>query len=277
MQNGSISKLKQSLRGSVIERGDANFDEARALYNGMIDKHPLAIARCADAADVIAAVNFGRDNDLPIAIRAGGHNGPGLASVEDGLVIDLSAMRGVRVDPAKRRVRVGAGCVSGDVDHATHVFGQAVPFGIISTTGVAGLTLSGGHGYLSHQYGLAVDNLIEADVVLADGSFVTASETENPDLFWALRGGGGNFGVVTSFVFRTNPASTVYGGPIIFDIADAGTVMRWYREFQASAPDEFYIFLGLNAVPPGDPFPKEHWGKKMCVLLVSHNGPTADG
>jgi FAD/FMN-containing dehydrogenase len=152
-----------------------------------------------------------------------------------------------------------------------------VPFGIISTTGVAGLTLSGGHGYLSRQYGLAVDNLIEADVVLADGGFVTASEAENGDLFWALRGGGGNFGVVTSFLFRTNPAGTIYGGPIIFDLADGATVMRWYREFQLNAPDEFYIFLGLQTVPPGDPFPKEHWGKKMCALLVSHNGPIADG
>ena len=145
----------------------------------MIDKRPLLIARCADAADVIAAVNFGRDNKLPIAIRGGGHNGPGLGSVDDGLVIDLSMMKGVRVDPAKRTVRVGAGCVTGDVDHATHAFGLAVPFGIVSTTGVAGLTLCGGHGYLSRQYGLAVDNLLEADVVLADGRFVTASETEN--------------------------------------------------------------------------------------------------
>ena len=249
----------------------------RALYNGMIDKRPRIIARCADVADVIAAVNFGRDNDLLIAIRGGGHNGPGLASVDDGIVIDLSTMKGVRVDPAARTARAGAGCTQGDVDHATHAFGQAVPFGIISTTGVAGLTLSGGHGYLSRQYGLAVDNLIEADVVLADGGFVTASETENADLFWALRGGGGNFGVVTSFLFRTNRAGTIYGGPIIFDLADAATVMRWYREFQLNAPDEFYIFLGLQTVPPGDPFPKEHWGKKMCALLVSHNGPIAEG
>src|SRR5690606_4254364 len=158
----------------------------------------------------------------------------------DGLVIDLSLMRGVRVDPKARTVRVGPGCTTGDVDHATHAFGQAVPFGIISTTGVAGLTLSGGHGYLSRQYGLAIDNLIAADVVLADGSFVTASETDNTDLLWALRGGGGNFGVVTSFLFRTHPAKTVYGGPIIFDLGDAKAVMRWYREFLPQAPDDFY-------------------------------------
>jgi FAD/FMN-containing dehydrogenase len=183
-------------------------------------------------------------------------------------------MKGVRVDPAKRTVRVGAGCTIGDVDHATHAFGQAVPFGIISTTGVAGLTLSGGHGYLSRQYGLAVDNLMEADVVLADGSFVVASATENLDLFWALRGGGGNFGVVTSFQFRTHPAKIIYGGPLFFELADAVPVMRWYRGFLSDTPDEFYIFLGLHIVPPADPFPQEHRGKKSCVLVVAHNGPT---
>jgi FAD/FMN-containing dehydrogenase len=272
MNAEAIAKFSESQRGPVIGRDDPEYGEARKLYNGMIDKQPLLIARCADAADVIGAVNFGRDNELPIAIRGGAHNGAGLASVNDGLVIDLSLTKGVRVDPAKRTARVGGGCVTGDVDHATCAFGQAVPFGVISTTGVAGLTLSGGHGYLSRQYGLAADNLLEADVVLADGRFVTASETENADLLWGLRGGGGNFGVVTSFLFRTNPVETLYAGPIIFDLADAATVMRWYRQFQANSPDEFYIFLGLQTVPPGEPFPQEHWGKKMCVLLVSHPG-----
>lgn len=260
------------LRGDLIRSGDAGYDAARKLYNGMIDKRPLFIARCADVADVIASVNFGRDNALPIAIRGGGHNGPGFGGVNDGLVIDLSMMKGVRVDPKDRTVRVGPGCTTGDVDHATHAFGQAVPFGIISTTGVAGLTLSGGHGYLSRQYGLAIDNLVEADVVLADGTFVTASETENADLLWAIRGGGGNFGVVTSFVFRTHPAKVLYGGPIIFDFAQATQVMRWYRDFQKDAPDDFYVWLGLQSIPPGEPFPQEHWSKKMCVLLVAHNG-----
>jgi FAD/FMN-containing dehydrogenase len=269
--------LAASLRGRVIGRSHPDYEEARKLYNAMIDKRPLVIARCGDIADVIAAVNFGRDNKLPIAIRGGGHNGPGLGSVDDGIVIDLSMMKGVRVDPRKMTVRVGAGCTTGDVDHATHAFGQAVPFGVISTTGVAGLTLGGGHGYLSRQYGLAVDNLLEADVVLADGSFVTASEAENDDLFWALRGGGGNFGVVSSFLFRTNPASMVYGGPIVFDLADGAAVIKWFRQYQPKAADEFYMFLGLQVVPPGDPFPKEHWSKKMCVLVVSHNGPLAEG
>ena len=272
MNDSDIDAFAQGLRGSVILPSDVGYDEARSLYNGMIDKRPMVIARCSDAADVIAAVNFGRTNQLPIAIRGGGHNGPGLGSVDDGLVIDLSDMKGVRVDPVARTVRVGAGCTTGDVDHATHAFGQAVPFGIISTTGVAGLTLSGGHGYLSRQYGLAVDNLLEADVVLADGSFVTASETQNADLFWALRGGGGNFGVVTSFLFRTNPAKILYGGPIVYAIEDAEAVMRWYREFQAGAPKDFYIFLGLQGILPTAPFPEEHWNKIMCVLLVAHNG-----
>lgn len=276
MHNEQIAEFAQSLRGTLIGRDDAEYDQVRALYNAMIDKRPLLIARCVDVADVIAAVNFGRDNKLAIAIRGGGHNGPGLASVDDGLVIDLSLMKGVRVEPASRTVRVGAGCTTGEVDHATHAFGLAIPFGVVSTTGVAGLTLSGGHGYLTRQYGLASDNLIEADVVLADGTFVVANRTDNPDLLWGLRGGGGNFGVVTSFLFKAHPASTVYGGPIFWELKDAAAVMRWYRDFQASAPEEFYIFLGLQTVPSGDPFPKDHWGKKICVLLISHNGSAAD-
>jgi len=261
----------------AIGREHPEYQEARRLYNAMIDKRPLLIARCADVADVIAAVKFGRENGLPIAVRGGGHNGPGLGSVDDGLVIDLSTMKGVRVDPKNMTARVGPGCISGEVDHATQAFGQAVPFGIVSTTGVAGLTLSGGHGYLTRQYGLTVDNLIEADVVLADGSFVTASEAENADLIWALRGGGGNFGIVTSFLFRTNPVAMVYGGPIVFEFSDAATVMKWFRDNQPKAPDQFYMFLGLQSVPPVDPFPTEHWSKKMCVIVVSHAGPLPDG
>src|ERR1700738_3765051 len=248
MRDEARIKLRESLRGSVIERGAANYDEARALYNGMVDKHPLLIARCVDIADVIATVNFGRDNGLRIAIRGGGHNGPGLASVDDGLVIDLSDMRGVRIDPVSRTGGGGAGCTQGDVDHATHAFGLAVPAGIISTTGIAGLTLSGGHGYLSRKYGLTIDNLIEADVVLADGNFVTASKEKNTDLFWALRGGGGNFGVVTSFVFRLHPVSNVFAGPIAWDQKHARTIMQRYREFLPAAPEDLGIFLGLKTV-----------------------------
>jgi len=276
MRDLDIAAFAATLRGPVICPDDRDYDDARKLYNRMIDKRPRLIVRCADVADVVTAVNFGRDKGLQIAIRGGGHNGAGFGSVEDGLVIDLSTMKGIRVDPKNRTARVGPGCTTGEVDHATHLFGQAVPFGIISTTGVAGLTLSGGHGYLGRQYGLACDSLIEADVVLADGSFVTTSEADNPDLLWALRGGGGNFGVVTSFLFRTHSAKTLYGGPIIFELSDAAAVMRWYRDFQKNAPEPFYIFLGLQTVPPGDPFPREHWNKRMCVLLVAHLGEEAE-
>ena len=214
LSDETIGEFKKNLRGELILRNDPGYEEARKLYNGMIDKRPLLIARCVDVADVITAVNFGRDQSLLIAIRGGGHNGPGFGSCNDGLVIDLSMTKSVRVDPASKTVRVGAGCTSGDVDHATHPFGLAVPFGIVSTTGVAGLTLGGGTGYLTRKYGLTIDNLLEADVVLAGGSFVTASKSQHPDLFWALRGGGGNFGIVTSFLFQAHPVHTVYAGPI---------------------------------------------------------------
>lgn len=278
MNDEATAKFGQSLRGTLIGRDHSEYDDARKLYNGMIDKRPLLIARCADVADVIAAVNFGRENRLLIAIRGGGHNGPGLGSVDDGLVIDLSMMKGVRVDPAKKTVQVAPGCTSGDVDHATHTFGLAVPFGIVSTTGVAGLTLGGGTGYLTRKYGLTIDNLIEADVVLADGSFVTANKKENPDLFWALRGGGGNFGVITSFLFQAHPVSMVYAGPIFWDAAKhARTIMRAYRDFLPNAPEELGAFVGLKTVPSMDPFPREGWGKRACALISSYNGPAEEG
>jgi hypothetical protein len=272
-----ISDFKAKLRGQVIEPQDPHYDEARSLYNGMIDKRPRLIARCANAADVMAAVNFGRESRLPIAIRCGGHNGPGLASVNDGLVIDLSMMKGVRVDPDARTARVDAGCTQGDVDHATHAFGLAVPAGIISTTGIAGLTLSGGHGYLTRKYGLTIDNLIGADVVLADGTFVTASKEKNSDLFWALRGGGGNFGVVTSFLFQLHPVSSVFGGPIAWDQKHARTIMQRYRDFLPGAPEDLGAFLGLKTVLSSAPFPNEHWGKRICLLMSCYNGPEEEG
>jgi FAD binding domain/Berberine and berberine like len=277
MHDNATAKLKQSFRGAVIERSDPNYDEARALYNGMIEKRPRIIARCADVSDVIAAVNFGRGNELLIAIRGGGHNGPGLASVDDGLVIDLSTMKGVRIDPAARTARVGAGCTQGDVDHASHAFGLAVPAGIISTTGIAGLTLSGGHGYLSRKYGLTIDNLIEADVVLADGSFVTASKENNSDLFWALRGGGGNFGVVTSFLFQLHPVSMVFAGPIAWDQKHARTIMQRYREFLPGAPEELGAFFGLKTILSSAPFPEQFWGKRMCLLMSCYDGSEEKG
>ena len=273
----TIKNFKASLRGDLIQRSDERYEEARKLYNGMIDKRPRLIARCVDVADVITAVNFGRDLDLLIAIRGGGHNGPGFGSCDDGLVIDLSMMKSVRVDPATRSVRVDPGCTSGDVDHATHAFGLAVPFGIVSTTGVAGLTLGGGTGYLTRKYGLTIDNLLEADVVLADGSFVTASQSLNPDLFWALRGGGGNFGVVTSFLFQAHPVSTVYAGPIFWDAAHAKDVMRAYRDFLPTAPEELGAFVGLKTVLSTDPFPKDYWGRRACAVISSYNGGAEEG
>ena len=277
LDTNAITTFTQSLRGTVIQPGDAAYEEARKLYNGMIDKRPRIIARCAGVADVIAAVNFGRQQRLLIAIRGGGHNGPGLGSCDDGLVIDLSSMRSVRVDPAKRTVRVEPGCTSADVDHATHAFGLAVPFGIVSSTGVAGLTLGGGTGYLTRKYGLTIDNLLEADVVLADGSFVTASKEAHSDLFWALCGGGGNFGVVTSFLFQAHLVSTVYAGPIFWDAKDGKAVMRAYRDFLPKAPEELGVFVGLKTVPSTDPFPREHWGKRACAVIGSYNGSAADG
>jgi FAD/FMN-containing dehydrogenase len=277
LNEANIEKFIVDLRGELIQRSDERYDEARKLYNGMIDKRPLLIARCVDVADVITAVNFGRDQGLLIAIRGGGHNGPGLGSCDDGLVIDLSMMKSVRVDPASSTVRVDAGCTSGDVDHATHPFGLAVPFGLVSTTGVAGLTLGGGTGYLTRKYGLTIDNLLEADVVLADGSFVTASASREPDLFWALRGGGGNFGVVTSFLFQAHPVSMVYAGPIFWEATHARAVMRAYRDFLPTAPDDLGAFVGLKTVPSMDPFPKDYWGRRACAVISCYNGPMVEG
>src|SRR5512145_121276 len=273
----AIQSFRAALRGKLIQPSDADYDAARALYNGMIDKRPRYIARCVDTADVIAAVTFGREHGLLVAIRGGGHNGPGLGSCDDGLVIDLSQMKSVRVDPQVKTVRVDAGCTSGDVDHATHAFGLAVPFGIVSSTGVAGLTLGGGTGYLTRKYGLTIDNLLEADVVLADGSFVTASNEQHPDLFWGLRGGGGNFGVVTSFLFQAHTVDNVYAGPIFWEATHAKTVMRTYRDFLPTASEDLGIFVGLKTVPPMDPFPKDYWGKRACAIIGAYNGSAADG
>jgi FAD/FMN-containing dehydrogenase len=260
-----------------MEPADEGYEEVRKLYNSMMDKRPALIARCADVADVVSAVNFGREHELLVAIRGGGHNGAGLGSCDGGLVIDLSQMKGVRVDPEARTVRVGPGCTQGDVDHAAHAFGLAVPAGIVSTTGVAGLTLGGGTGYLTRKHGLTIDNLMEADVVLADGSCVIASEERNPDLFWALRGGGGNFGVVTSFLFRAHPVDMVYAGPIFWDVGHAREIMRWYRGFLPAAPEDLCCFLGLKTVPSTTPFPRETWGQRICALISCYNGSEEDG
>jgi FAD/FMN-containing dehydrogenase len=277
MDEAAVQDFASRLRGEVIRPGGASYEQARKLYNGMIDKRPALIARCANVADVIAAVNFGREQGLRTAIRGGGHNGAGFGSCDDGLVIDLSGLKGIRVDPAARTVCVEAGCTTGDVDHATHAFGLAIVTGIVSTTGIAGLTLGGGHGYLSRAHGLAIDNLLEADVVLADGRFVTASARENADLFWALRGGGGNFGVVTSFLYRAHPVTTVYAGPIFWKIEQAGEIMSSYRDFIRTAPEELCPFLGLKTVPSTAPFPEELWGMRICALISCYDGSADHG
>ena len=264
------------LRGEVIRRGDPTYDEERKLYNGMIDKHPALIAKVVDAGDVMTAVNFGRGEGLDIAIRCGGHNGPGLGSVDDGLVIDLSEIRGTRVDPVARTAQVGGGSLLGDVDHATHAFGLAAPFGIFSTTGVGGLTLGGGVGNLGRTFGLSIDNLLSADVVLADGSFVTTDATHEPDLFWALRGGGGNFGVVTSFTFQLHPVSTVIAGPMFWPIERSAEVLSFYRDFLPSAPDELNGWFAFLTVPPVAPFPEELHLQKMCAVLWCYVGSQED-
>ncbi|MGD8793672.1 MAG: FAD-binding oxidoreductase [Anaerolineae bacterium] len=269
----TIEALESDMRGPLIGPNDEQYDEARTIYNAMIDKEPGLIARCEDVADVVAAVDLARENDLDLAIHGGGHNGAGLAMVDGGLVIDLSPMKGIRVDPEARTVRVEAGCTWGEVDHATHAFGLAVPSGIISTTGVAGLTLGGGHGYLSRKYGLTIDNLLEVDMVLADGSFVTASKEENPDLFWAVRGGGGNLGVVTSFLFQAHPVDTVYGGPIIWPISQAEEIMDWYRDFIADAPRDLYGWFGFHRVPTGSPLPEELHSAHGVAITWCYTGP----
>ena len=272
-----VEQFEETIRGDLIGPDDHGYDDAREIYNAMIDRQPRLIARCANVADVIEAVNFAREHDLDTAIRSGGHNGAGLALVDDGLVIDLSEMNGIRVDPDARTARVEAGCTWGDVDHATHAFGLATVSGVVSTTGVAGLTLGGGHGYLTRKYGLTIDNLLGADVVLADGSFVHASEETNPDLFWALRGGGGNFGVVTSFEYQLHPVETVVAGPMFWPVDALEETMRWYREWLPRQPDDVYAYY-LTAEVPGDPypFPEDIRGEEVCGLFWTYTGPEAE-
>src|SRR5438876_7517414 len=273
LDNNSVTELTAKLRGGVIEPRDQGYDDARKVYNGMIHKKPRLIARCADVADVIRSVNFARKHDLLLAIRSGGHNAGGLGICDDGVVIDLSPIKYTRVDPVARTVTVGGGCVWGDVDHATHAFGLATPSGIISTTGVGGLTLGGGVGHLTRKCGLSIDNLLSADVVLANAEFVKASADENPDLFWALRGGGGNFGVVTSFTFKLHPIDTLYAGPMLYELSETADVMKWYRDLIPSAPDDLNGFFAFLTVPPAPPFHEHLHMKKMCGVVCAYAGP----
>jgi hypothetical protein len=267
-----LTQFRQRIRGDIILPADSEYDSARRVYNAMIDRHPALIVRCVDVADVISSVNFARNNNLILAIRGGGHNGPGLGTCDAGLVIDLRRMKGIRVNPLDGTVRVDGGCVWGDVDHATHAFGMAVPCGFISSTGVGGLTLGGGVGYLTRKSGLTIDNLLGVDMVLADGRFVSASASENEDLFWAVRGGGGNFGVVTSFLFRMTPVSTVYGGPILWPMKDAGQILRFWRNLIMKAPEDLNGWFGFVTVPPVPPFPEQYHLQKMCLICWCYTG-----
>lgn len=269
----AVETFRTSLQGELILPGDEGYESARKVHNGMIDRRPRFIVRCANVRDVMSAVEFARENELTLAVRGGSHSAPGFGVCDDGLVIDLSRMKGVRVDPKNRIVRAEGGCTWGDVDHATHAFGLAVPGGIISTTGVGGLTLGGGIGYLGRKYGLSCDNLISADVVTADGRFLTASAEENADLFWALRGGSGNFGVVTSFEFRAHPVSTVFAGAILYPLEQSRDALRMYRDFMAQAPEDVNAFFAYLIVPPGPPFPEHLHNKTVCGVVCCYVGP----
>jgi FAD/FMN-containing dehydrogenase len=272
VEEEAVSAFKNNLRGELILPEDSHYDEARRLYNAMIDRHPAMIARCVDVADVQTAVNFARQHKMLLAVRGGGHNGAGFGSCDGGLVIDLSPMRSVHVNPGAGTVRVEGGCTWGDVDHATHPYGLAVPTGFISTTGVGGLTLGGGLGYLTRRYGLTIDSLLAVDMLLADGRFITASAGENEDLFWALRGGGGNFGVITSFLFQGRPVSTVYGGPMFWEMEHAATVMRYWRDLILNGPQDINGWFGFHTVPPVEMFPLKHHLKKMAVITWCYTG-----
>jgi FAD binding domain-containing protein/berberine-like enzyme len=261
------AELGGSFGGELIGPEDESYDGARALFNAMIDKRPAVIARCTSADDIAAVIRFARGHDLPLAIKAGGHNGGGLGSVDNGVVADLSPLKEITVDPASRTVRVGGGCVWGEVDAATQPHGLAVPAGIISTTGVAGLTLGGGHGYLTRRYGLTIDNLLSAELVLADGSTVTASADEHPDLFWAIRGGGGNFGVVTAFTFQAQPVDTIVGGPTFWALEDTDELLAAYREWLPSAPRNVSGFFNFHTIPPAPPFPEELHLRLVCGIV----------
>jgi len=278
LDEATVEKFKASLGGELIQPNDDSYDDARKVWNAMIDKRPALIARCSGTADVITAVNFAREHDLLLSVRGGGHNIAGSALCDDGLTIDLSGMKGLHVDLKTRTVRAQPGCNLGDLDRETQVFGLAVPAGIVTDTGIAGLTLGGGFGYLTRRYGYTCDNLLSADVVTADGSFLTASEKENSDLFWGLRGGGGNFGIVTSFEYQAYPVGPqVTAGVVIHPMERAREVVGFFREFSAGASEELCCVLILRLAPPAPFLPKEVHGKPIVAIAVCHSGSLEDG
>ena len=266
-----IKDFASRFKGEIVMASDQSYDETRKVYNAMIDKYPGMFAICTDAADVIASVIFVRENGLTLAVRGGGHNGGGLGLCDDGLVIDLSGLKSVHVDTSNNTVKVGGGNTWGEVDIATHAFGLAIPAGIISTTGVGGLTLGGGVGYLSRKYGLTIDNLLEAEMVLADGSLVTVNKDQHTDLFWAIRGGGGNFGIVTSFKFQAHELKTVFGGPTLWPIERTREIMEWFDDFIRKAPDDLNGFIATLVVP-GPPFPEALHNKQFCGIVWCYTG-----
>ncbi|HEY4206491.1 MAG TPA: FAD-binding oxidoreductase [Puia sp.] len=267
----AIQGLASRIRGEIILPSHEKYDQARKIYNGMIDKHPGMIVQCTDVADVIAAVQFGKEHDLLVAVRGGGHNGGGLGLCDEGMVIDLSGIKYVIVDQPTGKVRVGGGNTLGEIDHATHAFGLAIPAGIISTTGIGGLALGGGVGYLSRKYGLTIDNLLEAEIVLANGTVVIANASQHADLFWAIRGGGGTFGIVTSFLFQAHPVSEVFGGPTLWPVEQTEEIMEWYHDFIHQAPEELNGFIAVMTIP-GAPFPESLHHKKFCGIVWCYSG-----
>ncbi len=277
MQTLAIDELRAQVRGDVIGSDDERYDEARRVYNAMIERRPAVVVRAANAGDVMAAVNLAREAGVDLAVRDGGHSVPGFGTCDDGVVIDLSRMRGVRVDPVTQTARAEGGATWGDFNAATYPFGLATTGGIISTTGVAGLTLGGGIGYLARSCGLSLDNLISADVVTADGRFLVASEDEHADLFWALRGGGGNFGVVTSLEFRLHPVKDIYGGPMFFELSEVENVLRFYRDYIADAPEQMGAFPAFQIAPPLPFIPEDRHGDTFIAMVACWAGPLEEG
>jgi FAD/FMN-containing dehydrogenase len=271
------AELSEQVRGQVIVAGDPDYDDARSVYNGMIDRRPRAIVRCVDVGDVVATVLFARENSLDLSVRGGSHSVPGFGTNDGGAVIDLSAMKGVRVDPATRTARAAGGCTWGDFNHATYPFGLATTGGIISTTGIAGLTLGGGIGYLSRGFGLSLDNLLSVDVVTADGRFLVASDKENADLFWALRGGGGNFGVVTSFEYQLHPVRDIFAGIFFYPLERTRDVLEFYRNYVADAPEEMGLFPAFQIAPPLPFIDESDHGKTFCAIVSCWAGPLDKG
>ena len=268
----TMEVFKKKIQGRIIVPEDADYHSIRKVYNGMIDKYPAMIVQCNDVEDIIACVNFARDNQTLLAIRGGGHNAGGLGICDGGLVIDLSRLKKIQVNNNDKTVWVQGGCLLKELDAATHAYGMAVPSGIFGSTGVSGLTLGGGLGHLTRQYGLSIDNLLEVEIVLADGSFVKASGETNPDLFWALRGGGGNFGVVVSFLFKLSPVHTIYGGPMLWEMNESDEMIQWYHNYIKTAPDEINGFFAYLTVPTVQPFPEHLHMKKMCGIVWCYNG-----